>query len=62
MIFVRDTNLQDYLDADTIDRIEYAVNHQAGIVKSKYINYDLIRLALVAKHGGVYMDLSYIML
>jgi hypothetical protein len=59
---VSDSNLQDYLDSDTIDRIEYAVNHQASIMKSKYIEYDLIRLALIAKHGGVYMDLSYILL
>jgi mannosyltransferase OCH1-like enzyme len=31
-------------------------------MKSRYISFDLIRLALVAKYGGVYMDLSYIML
>lgn len=59
---VSDSNLQDFLDSDTIDSIEFAVNHQASIMKSKYIKYDLIRLALVAKHGGIYMDLSYILL
>ncbi len=59
---VSDSNLNEYLSTETIQKIEYAVTHQASIVKSKYIKYDLIRLALVAEHGGIYMDLSYILL
>lgn len=59
---VSDSNLQDYLAAEVIEKIDYAVTHQASVMKSKYIKYDLIRLALVAKYGGIYMDLSYILL
>jgi len=45
-----------------IERIFYVIDHQAAPIPSKYIKYDLIRLALISKHGGVYMDSSYIAL
>lgn len=59
---VSDDNIHEYLDNSTIESISYATSHQASLIKSQYIKYDLIRLALVARHGGIYMDLSYILL
>ena len=59
---VSDDNLHEFLDNETIASIDYATAHQASPIKTKYIKYDLIRLALMVKHGGIYMDLSYILL
>ena len=56
---VNNTNINHYLDASIVEKIEVTA------AKSKLKTYpttksDLYRLALLIKHGGIYMDASYI--
>jgi hypothetical protein len=61
VIEVNDTNLKLYLDSEVISQIETTIS-KAKIKTFKQTRSDLIRLALLIKHGGIYMDASYILL
>jgi hypothetical protein len=56
---VNDSNLKDYLSQSEISRIEETIK-KAQFNVPKQIKSDFIRLALIAAHGGIYMDASYL--
>lgn len=58
---VNATNINHYLDANTIQKIEVTVS-QSKLVTYPQTKGDLYRLALLIKYGGIYMDASYIAL
>lgn len=55
---VNNNNLKDYLSAEEINRIEDTIRNAQFAVRAQ-IRSDFIRLALLATHGGIYMDVSY---
>jgi mannosyltransferase OCH1-like enzyme len=55
------SNVHSYLEKKTLDRINYSVEH-AKLKVYAQSRADLIRLALIANHGGIYMDASFIAL
>jgi mannosyltransferase OCH1-like enzyme len=55
------SNIHEYLDTDTLERINLSLKH-ANMKTYPQSKGDLYRLALIAKYGGVYMDVSYIAL
>lgn len=61
MIEVNLSNVDKYLDATTLKKIDYSLKN-AKMLTYPQSQGDLYRLALVAKHGGVYMDASYLAL
>ena len=54
-------NMHQYLDENTIKRIDYAVKN-AAIKTHDTTKTNLMRIALVVKHGGIYMDSTFILL
>jgi hypothetical protein len=58
---VTKANLHEYLDNETIEQINKTY-HNSPHKKFEQIFSDFVRLALLAKHGGVYMDASFVLL
>jgi mannosyltransferase OCH1-like enzyme len=56
---VNNSNLADYLDTATLLRIEYTLKN-AKLIVYPQTKSDLVRLALLYKYGGVYLDASII--
>lgn len=54
---VNNSNIKDFLDAQTIEMIEYTIKNGKMNIFTQ-TKSDLIRLALLYKHGGVYVDAS----
>jgi mannosyltransferase OCH1-like enzyme len=54
---VNSSNIKDYLDSQTIERIEYTIKNGKMNIFTQ-TKSDLIRLALLYKHGGIYVDAS----
>lgn len=56
---ITNNNIKDYLDQDILKKIQYAVSHPAFKVYPP-LKSNLMRIALVYKHGGIYVDASVI--
>jgi mannosyltransferase OCH1-like enzyme len=48
-----------YLDNETLARIDYSLKN-ANVTVFPQSKSDFIRLALIAAHGGIYLDSSYV--
>ena len=55
------SNLHEYLDKETLERIDNTIR-LAKLTTYPQSKPDLYRLALLSKHGGIYMDASYVAL
>ena len=53
------SNAHQYLDQKTLDKINYTMKN-AKLKSSRQHLSDFMRLALVSKYGGIYMDASYV--
>lgn len=62
VIEVNQTNLKSYIGLTEIERIEETLYFNNRGSKYDQTYSDLVRLALLKKHGGVYMDASFILL
>lgn len=62
MIEVNKTNLKDYIGLTVIERIDEALYFNNRGSKFDQTYSDLVRLALLIKHGGVYMDAAFMLL
>ena len=58
---VSDNNLKDYLSGEEVNKVEDTIRNAQFAIRSQ-ARSDFVRLALLAAHGGIYMDLSYIWL
>jgi len=54
-------NLHDYLDQEVIDKISKLYKDSPHQVFEQTFS-DFVRLALILKHGGIYMDSSYLLM
>jgi mannosyltransferase OCH1-like enzyme len=54
---VNSSNLKDFIDLDIIEKIDYTLKNAKMTVFTQ-TKSDLVRLALLYKHGGVYIDAS----
>lgn len=61
VIEVNMTNIDKYLDDITLKKIKFTIEN-AKLMTYPQTQGDLYRLALLIKHGGVYMDASYLAL
>ena len=62
VIEVNNTNLKSYIGLSEIERIEETLYFNNRGSKYDQTYSDLVRLALLKEHGGVYMDASFILL
>jgi hypothetical protein len=62
VIEVNSSNLKDYIELAEIERIDEAIyfNNRGNQFDQTYS--DLVRLCLLIRHGGVYMDASFMLL
>lgn len=62
MVEVNQTNLKEYIGVEELERIEDVLyfNNRGNRYDQTYS--DLVRLALLMRHGGIYMDASFILL
>jgi mannosyltransferase OCH1-like enzyme len=56
---VNNNNVHLYLDNETLARIDYSLKN-AKVTVFPQSKSDFIRLALIAAHGGIYLDSSYV--
>ena len=55
-------NVQELIGKETHDRIEEALRNKQIKADNIYLRSDLWRIALVARHGGVYFDSTFVLL
>ena len=58
---VSSSNGHLYLDQATLNKIKYTMDN-FKLIKYPTTLSDIYRLALISKHGGVYLDASFVML
>jgi mannosyltransferase OCH1-like enzyme len=56
--YVSDSNLHQFIDSNTLLKIENTI-HSAKMIILPQTKSDFYRLALIAEHGGVYLDATY---
>jgi hypothetical protein len=52
---VGNDNIKNYVSKETLERVNYAVEHASFKVFKQTIS-DIWRLALLYEHGGIYVD------
>ena len=60
LYFVDKSNVGEYLEKEVLDKISYAMAHPSGQT-FKHTWPDMVRIALLYKYGGVYMDSTFVL-